>query len=220
MTFKIDPKFIPETPNLEWEAKLWKIGIHKIAGIDEAGRGALAGPVAAAVVILPPERSLIRELAGVRDSKQMSVSQRESCAWRIQKIALTFGVGLVSSEEIDTLHIVPATQLAAQRALAALNIEPEHLLIDYICLPESPLPQTSLVKGDMRSLSIAAASVLAKTSRDNLMVELDEQYPGYGLAKHKGYGTAAHRKVIEKLGPSTAHRMTFAPMRFSVAESR
>jgi len=213
MTSRIDPQLIPANPNLEWERALWEAGILRIAGIDEAGRGALAGPVAAAVAILPPGRSIARELSGVRDSKQMTPPQRESWSKRIQEIALAFGVGFASSEEIDFLRIVPATQLAAQRSLAALTIKTEHLLLDYIFLPDIPLPQTSLIKGDMRSLSIAAASVLAKTSRDALMIELDEQYPGYGLAKHKGYGTAAHRQAIEQLGPSAIHRMSFAPMR-------
>ena len=213
MTSRIDPQLIPAKPNLEWERALWKVGILRIAGIDEAGRGALAGPVAAAAVILPPERSMARELSGVRDSKQMTASQRESWFLRIQEIALAFGVGMASSEEIDILRIVPATRLAAQRALAALNLKPEHLLLDYIFLPDIPLPQTSLIKGDMRSLSIAAASVLAKTGRDALLAELDQQYPGYGLAVHKGYGTAAHREAIEQLGPTSIHRMSFAPIK-------
>ncbi len=213
MTPRIDPALIPGKPNLEWEMKLWGAGILKIAGIDEAGRGALAGPVAAAVVILPPKGSIVRELEGVRDSKQMTASQRESWARLIQEIALAFGVGFASPSEVDTLRVVPTTQLAAQRALAALDIAPEYLLLDYITLPNSCFPQTSLVKGDMRSLSIAAASVLAKTSRDALMVERDEQYPGYGFADHKGYGTVAHREAIALLGPSAIHRMSFAPMK-------
>jgi ribonuclease HII len=219
MISKIDPKIVPEVPTLEWENKLWETGIQMIGGIDEAGRGALAGPVAAAVVILPPEGNLLLELEGVRDSKQMSASQRETWASCIQEVALAFGVGLVSSEEVDSLKIIPATQLAAQRALTRLTIQPEYLLNDYIFLPDSPLPQTSLVKGDRRSLSIAAASILAKTSRDKLMVELDEQYPGYRLGQHKGYATAAHREAISELGPSPIHRMTFAPMRQHVHTS-
>ncbi|MBM3145642.1 MAG: ribonuclease HII [Chloroflexi bacterium] len=213
MTYRISPALLPSKPNLAWENKLWKAGIRRVAGIDEAGRGALAGPVAAAAVILPPERSIARELSGVRDSKQMTAPQRESWAQRIREIALAFGVGLASPEEIDALRIVPATRLAAWRALAALNAEPEHLLLDYLFLPDTPLPQTSLVKGDRRSLSIAAASVLAKTSRDALMVELDGQYPGYGFARHKGYGTGAHREAIKQLGASAVHRRSFAPMK-------
>ncbi len=213
MTPRIDPDLLPAEPNLEWENKIWGAGIEWIAGIDEAGRGALAGPVAAAAVILPTERSLTRELAGVRDSKQMTSSQRESCTQRIREIALAFGVGMASPEEIDALRIVPATQLAAQRALATLSIAPKYLLLDYLFLPDSPLPQTSLVKGDMRSLSIAAASVLAKTCRDAFMADLDGQYPGYGLINHKGYATTAHRESIIRLGPSPIHRFTFAPIR-------
>ncbi len=217
MTPKIDPALIPEAPTLDWELTLWKNGILKIAGIDEAGRGALAGPVAAAAVILPPERNVTRELSGVRDSKQMTASQRESWTQCIQEIALAFGVGFATPNEIDSLSIVPATQLAALRALAALSVAPEYLLIDYIFLPNSALPQTSLVKGDMRSLSIAAASVLAKTGRDNHMMELDDEHPGYGLSDHKGYGTAAHREAISSLGPSPIHRLSFEPMRSQVS---
>lgn len=211
----IDPDLIPEIPNLELERQLWDAQLFHIAGIDEAGRGPLAGPVVVAAIILPPERKVILELSGVRDSKQMTSSQRESWTSRIQECALTVGVGQASPKEIDALRIVPATQLAAQRALAALSIEPQHLLLDYLFLENISIPQTSLVKGDARSLSIAAASVLAKTSRDALMIELDEKYPGYALAKNKGYGTKAHRQAIVKLGPSPIHRMSFAPIKDS-----
>lgn len=213
MPKRIDPALIPATPNLDFEKKIWKSGMATIAGIDEAGRGALAGPVVAAAVILPPEPKIELELHGVRDSKEMTSSQRESWAQSIQEIVLTFGVSMASSAEIDFLGVVPATRLAAQRALNALTITPEHLLLDYIFLPDIILPQTSLIKGDARSLSIAAASILAKTSRDALMIKLGEQYPGYGLAQHKGYGTVAHREAIKKSGPSNIHRMSFAPMR-------
>lgn len=213
MPTRVDPNLIPKTPNLDFEIQLWNSNVTYIAGIDEAGRGALAGPVAAAAVILPAEPEIVQQLGGVRDSKQMSAAQRESSAQTIQDIALAFGVGLASPAEIDSLRIVPATRLAAQRALAALGIEPKHLLLDYIFLPDLNIPQTSLIKGDARSLSIAAASILAKTSRDDLMTELDEQFPGYGLTIHKGYGTAAHRQAIAQLGPSPIHRMSFAPMR-------
>ncbi|MBC8506089.1 MAG: ribonuclease HII [Anaerolineales bacterium] len=194
------------------------MGIQKVAGIDEAGRGALAGPVAAAAVILPPKRRIARALGGVRDSKQMTAAQRESWAQTIQEVALAFGVGFASPEEIDTLGIIPATQLAAKRALSKLSANPEYLLIDYISLPDTTLPQTSFVKGDMRSLSIAAASVLAKTTRDALMVKLDDQYPSYGLAVHKGYGTVTHRSAISKLGPSPIHRLSFEPNRSYISE--
>ncbi|MBT3388922.1 MAG: ribonuclease HII [Chloroflexi bacterium] len=213
MPKKFDPALIPKNPTLEFERLLWQAGRQYVAGIDEAGRGALAGPVAAAVVILPPDRNLERSLRGVRDSKQMTPSQREFWSTRLRELVLAFGVGFASSQTIDALGIVPATRLAAQRALNALEITPQHLLLDYLLLPDLEIPQTSLIKGDARSLSIAAASILAKTARDARMVELDQEYPGYGLAAHKGYGTKAHREAIIKLGPSPIHRLSFSPIR-------
>ncbi len=200
----------PSFPSLEFEKRLWKKGLSWIGGIDEAGRGALAGPVSAAVVVLPPQPSLSQTLRGVHDSKQMTPLQREYWAPRIQEIALAWGVGFASAEEIDTVGIVPATRLAAMRALESLSLSPGHLLLDYWRLPECPLPQTALVKGDRRSLSIAAASVLAKTSRDALMRELDAQYPGYTFARHKGYGTPQHRQALRRLGLCPIHRKSFA----------
>ena len=213
MPKRIDPTLIPDSPDLQFETQFWNSGISYIAGIDVAGRGALAGPVAAAAVIFPNNDETALKLGGVRDSKQMTPTQRESSAQTIREIALSVGVGLASSTEIDTLNIVPATRLAARRALAALQLAPEHLLLDYIFMPDIQIPQTSLIKGDARSLSIAAASIVAKTSRDALMLELDEQHPGYGLAEHKGYGTKTHREAITTLGPSPIHRFTFAPIR-------
>jgi len=213
MTSRFDPALIPPAPNLDFESLLWDAGIQTIAGIDEAGRGALAGPVAASAVILTPSEKTPRDLRGVRDSKELTPAQRESWSRRIPEVALACGVGFASPGEIDTLGIVPATRLAAIRALQFLAVPPGHLLLDYLFLPNNPLPQTSLIKGDARSLSIAAASILAKTARDALMRELDSQYPGYGFATHKGYGTAAHRDAIDHLGPSLVHRMSFAPMR-------
>lgn len=217
MPKRIDPALIPETPNLDFEIQFWNAGITHIAGIDEAGRGALAGPVTAAAVILPTNKEIILQLSGVRDSKQMTSAQRTTWAQTIRETALAFSVGLASPDEIDRMNIVPATRLAMMRALKSLCITPEHLLLDYIFMPENAIPQTSLIKGDARSLSIAAASILAKTSRDTLMIKLDEQYPGYGLAGHKGYGTAIHRGAIEQLGPSPIHRISFAPMRHWVS---
>ena len=213
MTKRIDPSLIPPMPNLSFETAFWEADIQKVAGIDEAGRGALAGPVAAAAVILPPDPGVGERLAGVRDSKIMTPAQRERWRTSIQGEALAWGVGFASPSEIDAYGIVPATRLAAQRALNELSLSPEHLLLDYLLLPDNPIPQTWLVKGDARSLSIAAASVLAKTIRDEHLRELDKKYPGYGLASHKGYGTKAHRQAIAELGPSSIHRMTFAPMR-------
>jgi len=209
MMRKFDRSLLPPAPDLAFEAELWSAGLSAVAGIDEAGRGALAGPVAAGALILPPDLDLIKRLDGVRDSKQMTPAARERWAERLPDIASTCAVGMASSEEIDALGILPATRLAISRALDSLSMSPQHLLIDYIKLPDSPLPQTSLVKGDARSLSIAAASILAKTARDKLLCQLDEQYPGYGFSKNKGYGTAAHRSALARLGPSPVHRRSF-----------
>ncbi|MEW6717676.1 MAG: ribonuclease HII [Chloroflexota bacterium] len=199
-------------PDLRHERSLWSRGIRYVAGIDEAGRGALAGPVVAAAVILPPDRGIKRTLCGVRDSKQMRPLERDRWAARIQTVSLSWGVGLASSEEIDLWGIVQATRLAMQRAVEGLKPFPEYLLIDFVLLSECPLPQTAIPKGDLRSLSIAAASVLAKTNRDTLMCELDAEFPEYGFAQHKGYSTAAHRDAIQRYGASRIHRRTFAPL--------
>jgi ribonuclease HII len=204
-----DRSLIPPEPDLSFENILWQGGLSVIAGIDEAGRGALAGPVAAAAVILPPDPCMIHTLKGVRDSKQMTAAQRQAARELILRHAHAWGVGFASPGEIDRLGIVPATRLAAWRAVDELIIPPVHLLLDYLFLPDVPVPQTALVKGDCRSLSIAAASILAKTSRDALLVELDRQYPGYGFATHKGYGTLVHREALQHLGPSPVHRLSF-----------
>jgi ribonuclease HII len=199
-------------PDLCHEFSLWQQGISLIAGLDEAGRGAWAGPVSAAAVILSPASDLVERLKGVRDSKQMTARQRTFWAGRIRSAALAWGVGFASCQEIDGLGILPATRLAMQRALQALEIAPEHLLLDAVRLPAVPLPQTALIKGDCKVLSIAAASVLAKTERDRRMAALDAEYPGYGFARHKGYGTAIHRAALEILGPCAEHRMSFKPI--------
>jgi ribonuclease HII len=205
-----DPSLIPSEPDLSCELILWQAGIMEVAGIDEAGRGALAGPVAAAAVILPQREDMAEILKGVRDSKQMTPGTREAARERILQVARCWGLGFASAQEIDQLGIVPATRLAAWRALENLPLTSAHLLLDYLFLPEVVIPQTSLIKGDRRSLSIASASILAKTSRDAWMRELDSTYPGYGLGTHKGYGTQAHREALRRLGPSPIHRMSFA----------
>ena len=203
---------VTDPPNLQFEQDLWNSGIAFVAGLDEAGRGALAGPVAVGAVILPSDHPhLLRTLAGVRDSKQMTVRQRDACAPIIKETALAWSVSFAAPEEVDTLGIVGATRLAGMRALKAFSIPPEFLLTDFrLELPESELPQTSLPKGDARCLSIASASVLAKTTRDALMRELDTQYPGYGLGQNKGYGTQAHRIAMMRRGYSAIHRKTFS----------
>ncbi len=206
---KFDPRLIPSSPDLSFELPLWSAGLKRVAGLDEAGRGALAGPVTAAAVILPADPEILPALYGVRDSKQMTPAQRQVWAERLHVQALCYGVGFASHQEIDACGIVPATRLAMQRALSQLSLAPQHLLLDFLDLPALPIPQTCLVKGDSRSISIAAASVLAKTARDERMRQLDGQYPGYGFAIHKGYGTLAHRRALQALGPSPIHRSTF-----------
>ncbi len=206
---KFDRSLLPVAPDLSFETALWQAGIQFVAGIDEAGRGALAGPVAAAVLILPADVALAQQLSGVRDSKVMRPDERQYWAGQLRLWALDWGVGFASNDEIDTLRIVPATCLAVQRAMDQMSLVPQHLLLDFLRLPDCALPQTSLVKGDARSLSIAGASILAKTSRDALMSRLDSSYPGYGFATHKGYGTQAHRQALARLGPSPIHRRSF-----------
>jgi len=197
-------------PDLSHEKKLWRAWQH-IAGLDEAGRGALAGVVCVGAVILPNDNPLLLQtLSGVRDSKQLTPRKRNQLAPRIKQTAHAWGVGFASADEIDTLGIVPATRLAASRALEAMQFFPDFLLTDFrLELPELDLPQAALVKGDQRSLSIAAASILAKTTRDELMINLDPHYPQYGLARHKGYGSLAHRRAIAEFGYSPVHRKTF-----------
>jgi ribonuclease HII len=209
MIKKFDRELIPDAPDLQFEIDLWAQGLQVIAGIDEAGRGALAGPVAAAALILPVDPHLDCLLKGVRDSKQMTHDQRTLWAVRLRQLAVGFGVGFASHQEIDTFGIVPATRLAMQRALDALPATPHHLLIDYLDVPDVAIPQTCLVKGDARSLSIAGASILAKTARDELLCQLDAQYPGYGFAANKGYGTRAHQNALARLGLSPVHRRSF-----------
>jgi ribonuclease HII len=199
-----------ETPGLHLEQALWQKGIKFIGGVDEAGRGALAGPVMAGVVILPNLPQLGLTLAGVRDSKQMTPRQRGVWALKIKESALAWAVGAASATEIDAIGILPATRLAVTRAIQSLPLMPEFLLLDYIHWPGLKNPHQMMPKGESQSLSIAAASVLAKTERDAVLVALDEQFPAYGLARHKGYGTEFHRAAIQHNGFSPEHRRTFA----------
>jgi ribonuclease HII len=206
-------------PTLKFEHPFWSRGLL-VAGLDEAGRGAWAGPVVACAAILPPvhrvkkwqSEKLLRDLANARDSKLLSPRQREKLVAPIRAAAIASATGLATREEIDNLGIVPATRLAMQRAVEALGKLPDALLIDALKLPALAIPQTAIIRGDQLSLSIACASILAKVTRDQMMVELDAKLPGYGLAKHKGYGTAAHRQALEQLGASREHRTSFAPI--------
>jgi ribonuclease HII len=206
-------------PTLRQEARLSARGCRLIAGLDEAGRGSWAGPVVAAAVVLPVQEllakrsgSLAKLLAGVRDSKQLTPKQREEIEPRIRAAALAVGVGSVPPKEIDRLGIVAATRQAMALALADLSLIPDFLLIDALFLPDVHIPQKSIVKGDTLSLSIAAASIVGKVWRDRLMIALDAEYPGYGFARHKGYGTPQHRVALAQHGPSPIHRFSFAPL--------
>jgi ribonuclease HII len=186
-------------------------GCQRYAGIDEAGRGSLAGPVVAGAVILPP-RLVADWMEEVRDSKVLTTLRRERLYERIREVALAVGAGVVSHRVIETKGIVKATRLAMRAAVQQLDPAPEYLLIDYMHLPEVDLPQRGIVDGDALCLSIACASIIAKVTRDRLMVALDDKYPGYGLARHKGYGTKYHIECLRRLGPCPIHRRTFQPV--------
>ncbi len=202
-------------PTLEEERSLVELGLVPAAGLDEVGRGCWAGPLVAAAVVLPVEDLLARPdlLAGVDDSKRLSPRRREALAGRIYEVALGVGIGLVSPALVDALGIVRATGLAMRRALARLPLTPRFLLVDGQVAFDLPLPQRLLTRGDARSLSIAAASIVAKVYRDRLMVAWAERYPFYGFEQHKGYGTALHRQALERWGPCPLHRRSFFPVR-------
>ena len=194
------------------EINMWEIenqhfanGIVTICGVDEAGRGPLAGPVCAAAVILPPNL----EIPGLTDSKKLSDKRRRELYPVIMEKAVAFGIGLASHEEIDEINILQATFLAMERAMAQLNVRPDLALIDGNRQKDFGLPVETVVKGDSLSASIAAASVLAKVTRDDIMVAIAQEYPGYGFEIHKGYGTKAHYEALEKLGASPIHRKSF-----------
>ncbi len=195
-------------PDLRYERKLWRAGLEAIAGVDEAGVGPMAGPVVAAAVIFPVEIYI----KGVNDSKQLPPERREELYPQISARAIAIGVGIAHPAEVDQLNIFWATMAASERALAALCRAPDHVLVDGRRIPELKLPQTRIVGGDRKSFCIAAASIIAKVTRDRMMVELDVQYPGYGFAQHKGYCTADHFDALDRLGPSPIHRRSFAPV--------
>ena len=201
-----------EVDVLAYERAWWAEG-RVVAGLDEAGRGAWAGPVVAGAVILPPEpERLLASLAGVDDSKRLTPAARDRLYDRIRSVAAT-GVGVIPASTIDEIGILNATYRAMAAALAALPDTPDALLIDHIPRPLGDWEQIRLVRGESASMSIAAASIIAKVHRDRLMVELDAQYPGYGFARHKGYGTKQHRQAIAELGPTAVHRTSWAPFR-------
>ena len=198
-------------PDLEFEAQFRRQGYRHVAGLDEVGRGCLAGPVTAGAVILPqtPPSSLN---AVVRDSKQLTARQRENAYELITESALAHSTGWTSPAEIDRIGIVPSTRLAMRRALTRLSPRADCLLIDAVSLRAINLPQKSIIRGDSKSLSIAAASIIAKVERDRLMETLSETHPDYGFESHKGYGTQRHLDAIRRLGPCSVHRMSFRPL--------
>ncbi|PTA69418.1 ribonuclease HII [Deinococcus arcticus] len=200
------------TPDWTFEREHWRRGYFRVAGVDEAGRGAWAGPVTVAAVLLP---GLATEYP-FRDSKQLSAAQRETLAAQVREVALSWAVEHAWPEEIDRLNILGATHAAALRALARLDPAPQALVTDYLKL-RTALPLSAPPRADALSYSVAAASLLAKTGRDRLMTELDDQFPGYGFAAHKGYGAPAHRAALRELGVSPVHRRSFAPIRALLA---
>lgn len=187
------------------EANTFELGYNLIAGLDEAGRGPLAGPVVAAAVILPKGEMIL----GVNDSKKLSEQKRDELFNKIQENALAVGVGIVDNETIDKINIFNATKLAMKQAVDSLKIKPDFLLIDALEIADINIKQKSIIKGDSKSISIAAASIIAKVTRDSLVKNYDKEYPGYNFSKHKGYGTKEHYEAIEKYGITPIHRKSF-----------
>jgi ribonuclease HII len=194
---------------LRFETALWAKGVERIAGVDEAGMAPLAGPVVAAAVILPRDF----RPRGVDDSKQVDPAERERLAVEIKAEAVAWSVGVTGVEEIDAINIYWAGLLAMRRAIEGLAVAPDHVLLDARRVPEVKIPQDGIIRGDALSLTIAAASIVAKTTRDALMAGYDAQHPGYGFARHKGYPTAEHFEALERLGACAIHRRSFAPVR-------
>jgi len=201
-----------QSPSLAEEKRLEAQGYQLIAGVDEVGCGALAGPVVAAAVILPCHIDT-PWLKQVRDSKQLTPARRQLLSEYIHEIATSIGIGIASHEFIDTQGLTKARRLAMKTAIDQLSPPPESLLIDYLSLPNVPLPQKGIKNGDSLCVSIACASIMAKVYRDRMMTDLDRAYPGYGLAKHKGYGTKKHLSCLRRLGLSPIHRQSFKPVR-------
>jgi len=195
----------PPAAPYRFEAQAWRTGLTRIAGVDEAGRGPLAGPVVAAAVVIAPDR----RVRGVADSKVLPPERREELFALIHERAVAVGVGIVDHLTIDRINILEATRLAMDQALAALALVPELIITDFVSLRACPCPQRNLVDGDARCASVAAASIVAKVTRDRLMRELDAEFPAYGFAKHKGYATAEHIAAIDRHGLCPQHRRSF-----------
>ena len=193
---------------LAYEKELYAQGIHLIAGVDEVGRGPLAGPVVAAAVILPKAC----KIPGLNDSKKIPKSKHKEIYEAVLQNAIAIGIGIKDNQVIDQVNIYEATKLAMMEAIGQLEPQPQHLLIDAMRL-DLPIPQTSIIKGDANSLSIAAASIVAKVTRDQMMEEFDKEYPGYDFAQNAGYGTAKHLAGLDKLGVTPIHRRSFEPIK-------
>lgn len=215
----------PIVPNWDNEIELCAAGNRLIAGVDEAGRGAWAGPLVAAAVILPPPSELgglehaaevAEALAALRDSKMLSPARREELMGVVGSVALSVGIGVVSSGLLDVIGVGPGNRLAMTRAVRDLGVRPDYLVIDAFKLPSMPLPQRPIIKGDAKCITIAAASVVAKVTRDHIMCELGAVYPAYGFARHKGYGTSTHAEALLREGVSPIHRRCFAPVRAAI----
>jgi ribonuclease HII len=204
----------PETPNLSEESAFAAQGFRRIAGIDEAGRGSWAGPLVAAAVCLPcPDERLLGLLAGVRDSKQLTSLARSRLYRIVLERAVDVGIGVVSPTRIDSLGLSLAGELAMRWAVEDMTNSPDCLLLDAFSIRGCPLPQRALIRGDQRSLSIAAASIVAKVTRDRIMRAAHSVYPGYALSCNKGYGTRMHRWAVSQIGPCEYHRRSFSPIR-------
>ena len=196
---------MPTAAPYRYEAQAWRTGLSRIAGVDEAGRGPLAGPVVAAAVVIAPDR----RIKGLCDSKLLPAEKREALFAVIQERAIAVGVGIVDHLTIDRINILEATRVAMMQALAGLAVSPELVITDFVNLRECPCPQRNLVDGDARCATVAAASIIAKVTRDRLMRELHAAYPEYGFAKHKGYATAEHIAAIDRHGLCPLHRRSF-----------
>lgn len=204
----------------EWETYLAGQGLTAVAGLDEVGRGALAGPLMAGAVILPGPDEILREIefwATVRDSKTITFKRRALLAEGILQRARAWSIGSVEADELDVIGVAAANRTAMERAVWSLPIEPDYLLIDATTI-DHPLPQQGIIDGDALSLSIAAASIIAKVARDTIMIEMDATWPGYGFASHKGYAAKVHREAITALGPCPIHRYCYAPVRAAALE--
>lgn len=205
-----------DIPTLTNELRLWNLGYTCVAGVDEVGRGALAGPVVAGAVALPAQCAHAGVWRSVRDSKQLSPAQRSTLAEAIKTSALAWGIGSADAEEIDQVGIAAATRRAMMRAVASMTIAADYLLIDWVRLSALPIAQESHSKADARIVSVAAASILAKVYRDGWMTDRSALFPEFGFASNKGYGTSDHLAAIARCGPCTLHRQSFAPMRMSL----